>query len=81
MRDNEIKSHVTPPYQNAIIAKIPQLIEEFKELLGECDWCFDLNDAIRHSKESLFTNHWIHTNARGNKICSEYILQKIKKLL
>lgn len=62
-----------------MIPKIPDIIKEFKQETQELDYIVDLNESITKSKESLFTNHWIHCNARGNAIVAEVILETLKR--
>lgn len=63
-------------YQNHLIDyEIPKLVRGLKQAIKErhYDFIFDLNKVISKSKESLFTHHWIHCNARGNVLCADYV--------
>lgn len=69
-------------YQNRIIdTLVPKLVESLNgEMKARAyDFAYDLNEIIKDSKESLFTNHWIHCNARGNEICAEYVYKILQQ--
>ncbi|AWI35042.1 hypothetical protein CDV25_01320 [Helicobacter apodemus] len=77
-KEIEILNHATA-FQNILIPKIPDIIKGFKKEVQALDYIFDLNEVIAQSKESLFTNHWIHCNARGNEIIAKEVLEILKK--
>ena len=79
MWHNEIIIHRTPPYMNAIIDRIPELIINLKQQMGDVDYLYDLNNATMNSTELLFTNHWIHCNAHGNALCAQYVAQVLRQ--
>lgn len=64
---------------NAIIDRIPELIIDLKQQMGDVDYLYDLNNVTMNSAESLFTNHWIHCNARGNELCAQYVAQVLRQ--
>lgn len=68
-------------YQNEIIdVLVPKLVEDLKREIqvNSYDFVFDLNEVIKDSKESLFTNHWIHCNSKGNEICAKAVAKFLK---
>ena len=77
-KEIEILNHAVA-FNNVMIPKIPDIVKEFKQETQELDYIVDLNESIAESKESLFTNHWIHCNARGNAIVAEVILETLKR--
>ena len=49
MRHNEIIIHRTSPYMNAIINRIPELIIDLKQQVGDVDYLYDLNNVTMSS--------------------------------
>ena len=81
MRDKERKllEH-TLAYQNEIIDnRILKYIAGLKDKIRDCDFVFDLNEIFHKSEESIFTNHWIHCNAKGNEMVAEKIFEVLKQ--
>lgn len=76
-KEIEVLNHALA-FNNVMIPKIPDIIQAFKEKVQGLDYIIDLNESIAESKESLFTNHWIHCNARGNAIAAEVVLETLK---
>ena len=67
-------------YQNKMIDEgIKRAIEDLRLKVQNLDFVFDLNEIIKDCKESLFTNYWIHCNARGNEIVADRILEILKQ--
>lgn len=58
---------------------IKRAIEDLRLKVQNLDFVFDLNEIIKDCKESLFTNYWIHCNARGNEIVADRILETLKQ--
>ncbi|MCI5967944.1 SGNH/GDSL hydrolase family protein [Helicobacter sp.] len=55
-------------------------VKDFKEKAKVLEYCFDLNEIIEKSnRESFFTNHWIHCNAKGNKIIAEKVIEILRQ--
>ena len=79
MRHKEIEHlNHTGAYQNEMIAQIPDIIKGFKKEVQDLDYIIDLNEIIAESKESLFTNHWIHCNAKGNAMVAKKVFETLK---
>ncbi|MCL9822728.1 hypothetical protein [Helicobacter colisuis] len=66
-------------YQNILIDRFDCVVEGFKQYIGDIPYIFDLNEVIRYSEDSLFTNHWIHCNALGNEICAKKVMEVLKQ--
>lgn len=66
-------------YQNILIDRFDCVVEGFKQYIGDIPYIFDLNEVIRYSEDSLFTNHWIHCNALGNEICAKKVIEILKQ--
>lgn len=79
MRYNEIATRRAPPYMSAIIDRVPELIVNLKQQVGDVDYLYDLNNATMNSTEPIFTNNWIHCNARGNALCAQYAAQVLRQ--
>ncbi len=81
MRDKERKllEH-TLAYQNEIIDnRILKYVAGLKDKIRDCDFVCDLNEIFHKSEESIFTNHWIHCNAKGNEMVAEKIFEVLKQ--
>ena len=81
MRDKERKllEH-TLAYQNEIIDnRILKYVDGLKDKIRDCDFVLDLNEIFHKSEESIFTNHWIHCNAKGNEMVAEKIFEVLKQ--
>lgn len=69
----------TVSYENALIDKFNEIVEGFKRYIGDMPYVFDLNEATKYSKASLFTKNWIHCNALGNEICAKKVIEILKQ--
>lgn len=79
MQHNAKMMNNISPYMNQLIKHIAQLVFGFKQQCLDLDYLFDLNQMVDDSAESLFTNHWIHCNARGNALCAQYVAQVLRQ--
>lgn len=79
MRVREKKHFVeTYAYQNAMLEQIPNLIDDLKSKMSDCDFVFDLNKVVRDCPETLFESNWVHLNAKGNAMIAKAILEILK---
>ncbi|MDE6044979.1 MAG: hypothetical protein K2F85_05630, partial [Helicobacter sp.] len=80
-REREYLSKVANYQNNVIDNQIPHLIQKLKTAakLRGYNFVFDLNEIIKDSTESLFTNYWIHCNARGNALCAQHAAQVLRQ--
>lgn len=80
MRQKERQDLKHCAYQNVLIDKyIPLAVQDLKQRVCGMDFVFDLNAVIKRSEESLFTNHWIHCNAKGNKMIAQKVVEILKQ--
>ena len=66
---------------NAIVDNyIFDCIDDFNKKTNKLEYCFNLNEIIEgYNRESFFTNHWIHCNAKGNKMIAQKVVEILKQ--
>ena len=78
-KEREVLKKSAASHNDIIDFKAAKLVSDLNHATSTLDYVFDLNCVIRESKEALFTNHWIHVNAKGNALCADYVARILQE--